>query len=96
MSTNTKNSVTLTGNLGSTPETSELAGGKKVEKTSWFNLTFWNDKADLAAKLQKGDFVQVNGKLASTEYTDKEGTKRYGTEIIVFEVKKIEKADREA
>lgn len=57
--------------------------GKKIEQTEWHNIVMWRGLADVAAKyLQKGKLVYIEGKLRSRNYEDKEGNKRYITEII--------------
>lgn len=61
--------------------------GEKVEETQWHSLVLWDKQADIAAKyLNKGSEVAIEGKLVSRNYTDKEGIKRYITEIIVSEM----------
>ena len=60
--------------------------GEKVEETQWHSLVLWDKQADIAAKyLTKGSEVAVEGKLTSSSYTDKDGIKRYITEIVVSE-----------
>jgi len=60
--------------------------GKDVKETMWHNLTVWGKQADIAAMyLKKGSEVAIEGKLSNRNYTDKEGVKRYVTEIIVNE-----------
>ena len=60
--------------------------GEKVEETQWHSLVLWDKQADIAAKyLTKGSEVAVEGKLTSSSYTDKDGIKRYVTEIVVSE-----------
>lgn len=62
--------------------------GEESKQTQWFNLVFWNAKADEAVKLiKKGAEIAVEGKLASQIYTTKDGQKRYNTEIVVHNVK---------
>ena len=57
--------------------------GKKVEQTEWHNIVMWRGLADVAAKyLQKGKLVYIEGKIRSRNYEDKEGNKRYITEIV--------------
>lgn len=57
--------------------------GKKVEQTEWHNIVVWRGLADVAAKyLKKGELVYVEGKLRTRTYDDKNGTKRYVTEIV--------------
>jgi single-strand DNA-binding protein len=61
--------------------------GEKVEETQWHNLVLWDNQATIAAKLlKKGSEVAVEGKLSSRSYLDKEGIKRYFTEIIVNDI----------
>ncbi len=70
--------------------TSEAWTNKKGEKetdTQWHNLKIWNAAADVAQKyVKKGDLFAVDGKIRYREYTDKEGQKKYATEIVVSEM----------
>jgi len=99
---NLSNSVRLTGRLGAAPEMKELAGDKRVAKislatnyyrkdgkseTHWHQLVLWNKQADIAEKyLDKGSQIVIEGHLANRYYTDKDGVKRYATEIVVSEL----------
>nr|WP_294898131.1 single-stranded DNA-binding protein [uncultured Pedobacter sp.] len=61
--------------------------GDKIEETQWHNLVLWDKQADIAAKyLSKGSEVAIEGKLVTKSYTDKEGVKRFYTEIVVNEM----------
>ena len=61
--------------------------GEKVKETQWHNLVAWGKLADVAEKyLNKGSEVAVEGKLVSRDYTDKEGNKKYVTEVHVNEL----------
>ena len=61
--------------------------GEKVTETQWHNLIAWGSIADTAEKyLSKGSEVCVEGKLVNRNYTDKEGNKKYITEIQVNEL----------
>ena len=61
--------------------------GEKVKETQWHNLVAWGKLADIVEKyLNKGSEVAIDGKLVSNDYTDKEGNKRYNTEIQVNEL----------
>ena len=60
--------------------------GKEVKETMWHNLIVWGKQAEIVEKyLKKGSEVAIEGKLSNSNYTDKEGVKRYATEIIVNE-----------
>ncbi|MFM6954340.1 MAG: single-stranded DNA-binding protein [Sphingobacteriaceae bacterium] len=57
--------------------------GKKIEQTEWHNVVMWRGLAEIAAKyLQKGKLVYVEGKLRTRSFEDKEGNKRFTTEVV--------------
>jgi single-strand DNA-binding protein len=57
--------------------------GQKVEQTEWHNIVMWRGLADVAGKfLQKGKLVYIEGKLRTRSFEDKEGIKKYTTEIV--------------
>jgi len=57
--------------------------GRKVEQTEWHNIVLWRSLADVAAKfLTKGKLVYIEGKLRTRSFEDKEGNKKYTTEIV--------------
>src|SRR3954463_12413133 len=57
--------------------------GKKIEQTEWHNIVLWRSLADVAAKfLQKGKLVYIEGKLRTRTFEDKEGIKKYTTEVV--------------
>ena len=61
--------------------------GEKVKETQWHNLVAWGKLADVAEKfLNKGSEVAVERKLITLDYIDKEGNKKYITEIQVNEL----------
>jgi single-strand DNA-binding protein len=70
-----------------TNETYKNAKGEKVTDTQWHNLIAWGKTAEIVEKfLKKGSEVAIEGKLINSNYTDKEGVKKYFTEIEVSEV----------
>jgi single-strand DNA-binding protein len=69
-----------------TNEVSKNAKGEKLVDTQWHNLIAWGNTAALIEKLvQKGAEVAIEGKLVHRTYTDKEGVKKYVTEVLVNE-----------
>ena len=61
--------------------------GEKVKETQWHNVVAWGKVADIAEKyLEKGSEVAVDGKLVTKDYMDKDGNKKYFTEIQVNEI----------
>ncbi len=70
-----------------TNESYRNAKGELVKETQWHNLIAWGKTADIIEKhLKKGSEVAVEGKLINRNYTDKDGNKRYVTEIEVNEL----------
>lgn len=70
-----------------TNESYKNAKGEKVTETQWHNLIAWGKTADIIEKyLKKGSEVAIEGKLINRTYTDKEGIKKYITEIQVNEL----------
>ncbi|KAA3644353.1 MAG: single-stranded DNA-binding protein [Bacteroidetes bacterium] len=61
--------------------------GEKVSDTQWHNLVAWGKTAEIAEKyLKKGSEVAIEGKLTSRSYEDKEGVKKYITEVVISEI----------
>jgi len=90
------NKVILLGRLGKDPEVKRFDSGKVVatfslatsekykdqEETQWHNIVLWGTTAELAEKyLTKGSQLFVEGKVKYRTYDDKDGAKRYVTEI---------------
>ena len=70
-----------------TNETYRNKEGEKVTDTQWHNLVAWGKTADIIEKyLKEGSEIAVEGKLLNRNYTDKEGVKRYVTEIQVSDL----------
>ncbi len=58
------------------------------EHTEWHTVTLWRGLADVADRfVRKGSQIYIEGRLRSREWTDKEGAKRYGIEILGDELK---------
>jgi single-strand DNA-binding protein len=57
------------------------------EQTEWFRVVAWEKLAETCANyLHKGSRVLIEGRLQTREYTDKEGIKRYSTEVIASDL----------
>jgi len=57
--------------------------GRPVENTEWHNVVLWRGLAEIAEKyLSKGNQVFIEGKIKTRSYDDKDGNKRYITEIV--------------
>jgi single-strand DNA-binding protein len=67
-----------------TGERYKNAKGEYVTETTWHNLVIWGRKAESAAKvMRKGAEIAVEGKIVNRSYEDKDGTKRYVSEVHV-------------
>ena len=70
-----------------TNETYKNSRGEKVKDTQWHNVVVWDKTAEIVEKyLSKGNEVAIEGKLVNRNFEDKEGNKRYVTEILVSEL----------
>jgi single-strand DNA-binding protein len=70
-----------------TNEVYRNAKGEKVTETQWHNLVAWGKVADIAEKyFKKGSELVIEGKLINRNYLDKDGNKKYVTEVQVNEV----------
>jgi single-strand DNA-binding protein len=94
--------VTIIGRLGADPElkhtpagksvcnlsvaTDEYAGKDQPKRTEWHRVTVWAEQAEACGKyLSKGREVCVIGRLQTRSY-EKDGQKRYSTEIVAEKV----------
>lgn len=58
------------------------------EHTEWHTVTLWRGLADVTDKyVRKGSQIYIEGSLRSNEWTDKDGVKRYGVEIVAGDMK---------
>lgn len=65
-----------------TSESLPSRDGIKNEHTEWHNIIVWRGLADVAEKyLRKGHLVYIEGRLRSREYIDKDGIKRFFTDV---------------
>jgi single-strand DNA-binding protein len=61
--------------------------GEKVTDTQWHNVVAWGKTAQIIEKyLTKGKEIAIEGKLTSRSYDDKDGNKRYITEVVCNEL----------
>ena len=61
--------------------------GQRQERTEWHRVVVWGKRAELCAEyLRKGRQAYIEGKLRTRSWDDKEGNKRYTTEIVANDV----------
>lgn len=70
-----------------TSETFKDKAGNKQEQVEWHRVTVWGDQAEACHKyLSKGRSVYVEGRLQTRSWDDKDGTKKYSTDIVADRV----------
>jgi len=68
--------------MATTDRWNDQATGDKKERTEWHRVVVWGKQAEIAGEyLRKGRQVYVEGSLQTREWTDREGAKRYTTEV---------------
>jgi single-strand DNA-binding protein len=62
--------------------------GQRQERTEWHNVVVWGKQAETCGQyLSKGRQVFLEGSIRSRQYDDKDGNKRYITEIVARDVR---------
>ena len=77
----------IVGNVNmATNETYKSQKGEKITETTWHRLVIWGKNAELIEKYtDKGSEIAIEGKISNRDYSDKDGVKRYISEIVVNE-----------
>jgi single-strand DNA-binding protein len=71
-----------------TSETYKNKSGEQVKNTEWHNIVAWRQLAELAEKyIRKGSQIYVEGKISNRQYDDKDGNKRYISEIVADNIR---------
>ena len=66
-----------------TTETYKDRGGKLISHTEWHTVVLWRGLAELAQKyLHKASLVYIEGRLKTRSWEDKEGNKKFATEVV--------------
>jgi len=77
-----------------TSETYKDKSGQKQTKTEWHNITAWRGLAKLAENyIKKGTQLYIEGKITTRSWDDKDGNKRYTTEIVANNIQMLGKKD---
>lgn len=75
-----------------TTESFKDKNGQTHTQTDWHTVVLWRSLAELAAKyLQKGSLVYIEGKLKTRSYDDKDGNRRYVSEVIAEQIIMLDK-----
>ena len=75
-----------------TTESYRLKNGETTTKTEWHPVVLWRGLATFASQyIHKGSLLYIEGKLRHREYDDKEGQKKYVTEIVAEQIVLLDK-----
>ncbi len=68
--------------------------GNRQEKTEWHNIVAWRQLAEICGKyLHKGRQVYIEGRIQTRSYDDRDGNKRYITEIVADQMQMLGNRD---
>jgi single-strand DNA-binding protein len=77
-----------------TDESYKDQSGNLVKKTEWHNIVAWRRLAEVMGEyLKKGAHVYIEGKLQTRDWEDKDGNKRYMTEIVANDFMFLDKRE---
>lgn len=69
--------------------------GQKQERTEWHRIVAWRKLAEICGQyLHKGSMVYIEGRLQTRSWDDRDGNKRYTTEIIAQGMQMLDRADK--
>ena len=68
--------------------------GEKQERTEWMRIVAWNALAEICDKyVRKGSKLYIEGSIHTRDYEDKDGIKRYVTEVKAYTIKLLDKRE---
>lgn len=75
-----------------TTETYRLKNGEMQSHTDWHTIVLWRALAGLAKEyIRKGSLLYVEGKLRNRQYEDKDGVRKYVSEILAEQIVMLDK-----
>ncbi|MBA3031003.1 MAG: single-stranded DNA-binding protein [Desulfobacteraceae bacterium] len=76
--------------VATSEEWKDKSTGEKMERTEWHRIVAFNKLGEICGEyLSKGSQVYLEGKIQTREWTDKDGNKRYTTEIVASSIQFI-------
>jgi single-strand DNA-binding protein len=62
----------------------DKGSGERKERTEWHRIVVWGKLAEVCDQyIQKGTTIAVRGQLRTRKWTDKDGTEKYSTEVVL-------------
>lgn len=79
-----------------TTENYKNKAGEKVSQTEWHNIVAWRHLAELSEKyISKGRQLFIEGRITNRTWEDKEGNKRYTSEIVATTIQLLGRKDED-
>jgi len=70
--------------------------GEKQERTEWHRVVAWRRLGEICGEyLRKGSQVYIEGRLQTRDWEDRDGNKRYTTEIVAQSMQMLDRANKE-
>ena len=92
--TNLESGVTVAKFSMATSESYKDKDGQRVDQTEWHNIVVWRKLAEIAEQyLKKGSLIFLEGKIRSRSWDDKDGNKKYMTEIVADNFTMLDKKE---
>lgn len=77
-----------------TSETYKNKSGERITQTEWHNIVLWRGLAEITEKyVKKGMQLYIEGRLRTRSWDDKEGNKRYTTEVVADAMKMLSRKE---
>ena len=93
---NTRNDSTLTTLSLATQRTwKDRESGERHSQATWHRLVVFGRLAEYAATLTKGAHLHITGELNTRQYTAKDGTSKYVTEIRVQRINRLDRSPKQ-
>ena len=74
-----------------TDEVSKDKNGERIQRTEWHRIVTFGKLAEICGNyLVKGKLIYIEGKIRTSSWEDKEGVKRYSTDIIASDMKMLD------
>ncbi len=74
-------------NIATSEEWKDKDSGEKKERTEWHRIVAWRRLGEICGEyLSKGKQVYIEGRLQTRDWEDRDGNKRYTTEIVASDV----------
>jgi single-strand DNA-binding protein len=73
--------------MATTDRWKDKSSGERKERTEWHRIVVWAKQAEICSEyLHKGKQVYIEGSLRTREWEDRDGNKRYTTEVVAQQV----------